>query len=109
MSIIHINQISQKIKELFEAHIDISDLNSSDQQLNDKILTRCLAAYAIYSSVECTPEEAGQSVDGGDDNGIDAIYFSPINKRMLIVQSKFSKDGTGEPSSESVIKFCKGV
>ena len=110
MSIIHINQISQKIKELFDTQIDISDLNPSDSQIGDKILTRCLAAYAIYCSIECTPTEAGQAVvDGGDDNGIDAIYYSPINKRMLIVQSKFSKDGSGEPSSEGINKFCKGV
>jgi len=110
MSIIHINQIAQKVRDLFEAHIDKSDLNTADQQYSEKIHTRCLAAYAVYTSMECSPEEAGQAVvDGGDDNGIDAIYFSPVNKRMLIVQSKFSKDGSGEPSSEAVIKFCKGV
>ena len=110
MSVIHINQISQKIKELFEIHIDKSDLNITDEQYEEKILTRCLAAYGIYCSIECSAIEAAQSVvDGGDDNGIDAIFYSPLNKKMLLVQSKFSKDGTGEPNLEGVIKYCKGI
>lgn len=110
MSVIHINQICQKIKDLFIAELDVSDLNFTDKERENKILTRCLAAYAIYCSIECTTTEAAQSVvDGGDDNGIDAIYYSPANKKMLLVQSKFSKDGSGEPASDGVMKFCRGV
>lgn len=110
MSIIHINQISGKIKELFEKHLDLSDIGLTDQQREEKILTRCLAAYGVYNSIECTPEEAAKSVvDGGDDNGIDAIYYSSVNRKMIIVQSKWSKDGSGEPESAGVGKFCTGI
>lgn len=110
MSIIHINQITNKITELFDEYIDKSDLKESDPQRQDKIITRCLAAYAIYSSIECTPQEAAQSVvDGGDDNGIDALYYSPMHRKMFIVQSKWSKNGQGEPDSQGVAKFCNGV
>lgn len=110
MSIIHINQISTKILELFRDHIDVTDIGANDTQREDKIITRCLAAYAVYNTIECTPQEAGQAVvDGGDDNGIDAIFYSSINRRMVIVQSKWSKDGSGEPDSAGVAKFCTGV
>lgn len=44
MSIIHINQIKEKIKSLFESHLDLSDLSLSDTEIEAKILTRCLAA-----------------------------------------------------------------
>jgi hypothetical protein len=110
MSVIHINQISTKITELFRVHLDLSDIGETDESKEDKIITRCLAAYAVYNTVECSPQEAAQSVvDGGDDNGIDAIFYIPISGRMVIVQSKWSKNGSGEPESAGVSKFCTGV
>jgi len=110
MSILHINQISSKIKKLFEDKIDLVDIGYNDQEKETKILTRCLAAYAIYNSIECSHDDAAASiVDGGNDNGIDAIYYSPSSKRMLIVQSKWIKTGVGEPSSSEIGKFCTGI
>lgn len=100
MSIIHINQIRSKISDIFIDKIDFKDIGENDQQKEDKKITRCLAAYAIYNTIECSPEDAANSVvDGGDDNGIDAIYYSSLNNRVVIVQSKWSNDGTGEPDS----------
>ncbi|GFO59222.1 putative abortive infection phage resistance protein [Geomonas silvestris] len=110
MSVLHVNQISRKIKELFADKIDITDLSSNDKEIESKILTRCLAAYSIYHMAATNEVDAANSVvDGGDDNGIDAIYYSPSNKKMLISQSKWNKSGTGEPSSADVVKFCNGV
>ena len=110
MSILHINQIQQKIRDLFIADIDTKDIKPTDKEKEHKIITRCLAAYAIYSIAECSAKDAALSVvDGGDDNGIDAIYYSPLNKRMFIVQSKFCKSGTGEPNSDDIAKLCRGV
>lgn len=110
MSVLHINQIKTKINSLFNDKLDLSDISELDPQREDKINSRCLAAYAIYLTVECTTEEAASSVvDGGDDNGIDAIFHSPSNKKVVIVQSKFSKDGIGEPDSAGIAKFCTGI
>jgi hypothetical protein len=110
MSVIHINQISSKIQDLFKSYLDLSDIGSNDNQKDEKIITRCLAAYAVYNSFEISAQQAAQSVvDGGDDNGIDAIFYSPTNKKMVIAQSKWSKDGSGEPDSAGVAKFCTGV
>ncbi len=110
MSGIHIKQIGKKIRELFEAHIDFTDIGANDNDRDNKILTRCLAAYGIYTNSDCSIEEAAKSiVDGGDDNGIDAIHYSPLNKKMIILQSKWSNNGTGEPDSAGVLKFCTGI
>lgn len=110
MSIIHITQISNKVSELFSEEIDTKDISINDRDRNDKITTRCLAAYAVYTMSECPIKDAALSVvDGGDDNGIDAIYYSQSNNMMLIVQSKYNKTGKGEPDSASIAKFCKGV
>lgn len=110
MSILHVNQIASKIKELFENKIDFQDIPQNDADRETKILTRCLAAYAIYVLMDCTDNEAALSVtDGGDDNGIDAVYYSSSLRQMVIVQSKWNKKGIGEPDSGEVGKFCKGI
>ena len=110
MSVLHVSQITKKIRELFEDKIDVSDLQENDQERDTKILTRCLAAYAVYYSVGCSAEDAASSiVDGGDDNGIDAILYSPSLKQMVIAQSKWKKAGVGEPDSADVGKFCQGI
>jgi len=110
MSIIHVNQIGSKINTLFGNNIDKSDLNPNDKEIQTKILTRCLAAYAVYCIGDTTLEDAAIAVvDGSDDNGIDAIHYSSSTKRMIIVQSKWKKDGTGEPDSGDTRKFKDGV
>lgn len=110
MSIIHVNQISTKIEEMFGKDINTDDMNINDPEFKTKLLTRCLAAYAVYRIGDTSEGEAADSiVDGGDDNGIDAIYYSTSTKRMTIVQSKWSKKGTGEPESGDVRKFKDGV
>lgn len=110
MSIIHINQIGEKIKKLFIPNLDLRDVPDKDPEKETKILTRCLAAYSIYSLLDPTVEAAaGAVIDGGDDNGIDAIHYSAQNKRMVIAQSKWIKDGKSEPDSGEIAKFCNGV
>ena len=110
MSIIHVNQISTKIEEMFGDKINVDDMNVNDPEYKTKLLTRCLAAYAIHRVGDANEGEAADSiVDGGDDNGIDAIYYSTSTKRMTIVQSKWSKKGTGEPESGDIRKFKDGV
>lgn len=110
MSIIHVNQIGSKINTLFADKIDISDLNPQDKEIQTKILTRCLSAYAVYCIGDTSLAEAASAVvDGADDNGIDAIHYSPSSKRMVIVQSKWKKDGTGEPDNGDLRKFKDGV
>lgn len=110
MSVLHVNQIAGKIKPLFEPFLDLADIGPNDKERDLKILTRCLAAYAIYNHSACTPEQAAKSiVDGGDDNGIDSIFYSPTLKELVIVQSKWIKDGSGEPESGEIGKFCTGI
>lgn len=88
----------------------MSDINPVDRERDTKILTRCLAAYAIYNSIGCSRIDAATSVvDGGDDNGIDALYYSPSSRQLLMVQSKWIKSGVGEPDSGEIGKFCRGV
>ena len=110
MSALKVKQVKAKLLELFEKHLDLSDIGATDVQREDKIVSRCLAAYAVYSKSGCSAQEAADSVwDGGGDNGIDAGYLDQSGARVILAQSKWIKSGTGEPSAAEIGTFANGV
>lgn len=111
MSIIHVNQVRNQITKLFTNLIDLRDVSNANPEMQeDFFLTRGLAAYAIQHLSGTSPSEAAAAVtDAGNDNGIDALYFHEQNKRLYFVQSKWIKDGTGEPGNGDIKKFVAGV
>lgn len=110
MSKIHVGQIAKQITMLFSDKLDLSDIGNKDTDSESKILTRCLAAYAVYVASSCSLEDAAASVtDGHDDNGIDAIHYSEQFNKLTIVQSKWRHDGSGEPSKRDVLIFVNGA
>lgn len=73
-------------------------------------LSRALAAFALNRLAGCTVDEAAKAVvDGGGDGGIDAIWYSPASQKLWIAQSKFIRDGRGEPGLGDVAKFKAGL
>lgn len=111
MSIIHINQIRSQVLKLFTDRIDLSDIGNPPPEMKENFLiTRGIAAYAIHYLAGATPQDAADAVtDAGNDNGIDALFFDEPNKRLYLVQSKWIKDGIGEPDNGGVKKFVAGV
>jgi hypothetical protein len=110
MSSLKVNQIKTKLRSMFEAHLDLSDISSGDQDRESKILSRCLAAFAIYLRAGCSEKEAAAAVwDGSDDNGIDGAYFDAGDSRVLFVQAKWISKGGGEPEAKEIGVFVKGV
>jgi hypothetical protein len=111
MSVIHVNQIRNQIVKLFTGLIDLSDVSKATEEMQqDFFHTRGLAAYAVYFLSGTSPSDAAAAItDAGDDNGIDALFFHEQSKRLYFVQSKWIKDGTGEPSNGDIKKFVSGV
>lgn len=110
MSVLHVTQIARRVRESFESHIPREDLKITDPELDTKLQTRCLAAFAVQATTECTALDAGSSViDGGEDNGLDAVFYSPGQNCLVLVQSKWIKDGKSEADCAEVTKFCNGV
>jgi hypothetical protein len=52
---------------------------------------------------------AAAITDGGNDNGIDALHYDEREKRLYVVQSKWIRDGRGEPDNGDVKKFVAGI
>jgi len=110
MSTLKVNQIRGKIQAMFELHLDVKDIGANDSEREQKILSRCLAAFAVYLTSGCSEKEASESVwDGADDNGIDAAFFDASEKRVIFVQAKWINKGSGEPEAKDLSTFVKGV
>lgn len=110
MTNLKVKQVSSKLRELYEQFLDVSDLSKTDKERETKILTRCLAAHAVQMITSCSEQEAAGAVwDGTDDNGLDAVYHSVPDARIIIVQSKLMSAGSGEPDSGDIAKFANGV
>jgi hypothetical protein len=110
MSSLKVNQIRNKLQMMFESHLDKSDIGANDPARDQKILSRCLAAFAVYKLSGCSEKEASDSVwDGGDDNGIDAAIYDASGRRVIFVQAKWINSGSGEPEAKEINTFVKGV
>jgi len=110
MSTLRVSQTKNKLRQKFETHLDLRDVPAHDADRETKVLTRCLAALAIQLKTACSDDDAGQSVwDGSDDNGIDAAYFDAAESRVVLVQSKWITNGSGEPEAKDIGAFTRGV
>jgi hypothetical protein len=110
VSKLKVNQVKAKLREMFEQHINLSDLSPRDADRDSKVLSRCLAALAVHLQTGCSPEDAGKAVwDGTGDNGIDAAYFDATDSSVVFVQAKWIKVGSGEPAAAEIGTFTKGV
>jgi len=80
------------------------------EEKESNFLSRALAAFAIHKLSGCALDDAvGSVVDGGSDGGIDAIYHAEATNILWVVQSKYHRNGRGEPDLGGVIKFKTGV
>ncbi|HEX3741993.1 MAG TPA: AIPR family protein [Terriglobales bacterium] len=113
MSILHLNQIKSQIEKLFSGRINLSDVINEKTPVDQKeslFLSRALAAYALHYLSRASLDVAAAAVtDGSDDNGLDAIHYDEIERRLYLVQSKWIHSGTGEPDNGEIKKFVSGV
>lgn len=111
MSAIHIRQIKAFLKKSFSEKIDMKDWSKkSDDSQELTFLSRSLAAFSIMHLAGISADEASASiVDGGKDNGIDAILYNKRERVLYLVQSKWKKNGTGSFEKGDLHKFISGV
>ena len=102
-------RIQPKLAELFDGKIDLSDAKNPEEKSN-KYYTRALAALAIVMRCGVDFDIAAQSItDGFHDIGIDAVFNDTAQKKLVLVQSKWRKDGVGSISQEESHTFVEGI
>lgn len=103
------SQIRQKLNEQVIPHLDGSDLQDNSQKA-DHLLSRAIAAVCVRIVADTDIQLACQAiVDGGNDNGIDAIYYDAATATLVIAQSKWNNSHSGSVDSASVLKFVQGA
>ncbi|OBQ33588.1 MAG: hypothetical protein AN487_20045, partial [Anabaena sp. CRKS33] len=99
-------QIIEVLKQDYFPMIPELERNWTPEQHDKNRLSRSLAAFAIANLADLTPSQAAHSIiNGGDDNGIDAVYFDRVNNRLWLVQAKAGK----APNMGDNKKFCDGI
>ena len=82
-------QVNETLKQRFFPIVLPLQQNWTQEQHEKNRLSRSLAALAIQVCAEVTPAQAVNAVmDGGDDNGLDAIYFDRPKNRLWVIQAK---------------------
>lgn len=110
MGLIHVKRIEQKVLEIYNGIIDMSDYNGKPEEEKLKALkSRSIAAYAIFMHTGASAQTCANAVtDGYQDMGIDAVYNDVETKELYFVQSKWMHDGHGSPTQGEILKFIAG-
>jgi hypothetical protein len=61
MSQLKVSQIKTKLLAMFEPYLDLKDVPANDKEREQKILSRCLAALAIYVQAGCSEKDVSVS------------------------------------------------
>lgn len=106
---IEITHVPGRLRQDFTGKIPEATTGTAGER-EANFLSRALAAFAVKKLAGCTLDEAaGAIVDGGGDGGIDAIWYSAASHKLWLAQSKFIRDGRGEPALGDVAKFKTGL
>lgn len=99
-------QIIEVLRSRYFAMIQPLPGNTNQTEIEKNRLSRSLAAFAIEKLAEVAPAQAANAVvDGGNDNGLDAIHFDRMKNILWLVQSKI---GAAADMGDNK-KFCDGI
>ncbi len=84
-------QIAGRLHQIFDDLIVVQKQGGmDDNDVEQRFLTRAFAALSLLNHSDANVSDAAQSItDGGNDDGIDAIYVSETHKKIYLVQSKW--------------------
>ncbi|MGW1661525.1 AIPR family protein [Streptomyces microflavus] len=106
-----VRQVANFLDATYGGLIDMSDFGN--RRPDDLVIarrSRALAAHAVRMVTNWTPAEAAACViDGGNDQGIDAIAVDQDAAHIYLVQSKWSETGTAKGDETAVLKLFSGL
>ena len=106
---INMIRIAAKLNELFQEHVDMSDVEVGNDN-NKQFETRSLAALALMMKSGIDANASCLHItDGYHDMGIDAIYLDETQKQLFVVQSKWRDNGQGSVTQEEMHSFVEGI
>ncbi|PVC85447.1 abortive phage infection protein [Streptomyces sp. CS090A] len=106
-----VRQVRRAFDDTYTDLLDMSDFaGHSEERRADARLSRALAAHAVRIVTGWSARDAALTViDGGGDQGIDAIAIVPEPAHIYLVQAKWSGKGTARAKTEAVHKLLAGL
>ncbi|MGW5102846.1 AIPR family protein [Streptomyces sp. NPDC004100] len=106
-----VRQTERAFDETYTGLIDMSDFgNRPPEHTQPAFRSRALAAHAVRIVTGWTPEQAADCViDGGQDQGIDAIAIDEAAAHIYLVQAKWSPNGKAKADETAVHKLFAGL
>lgn len=105
------NQVSSRLHQIFDDLVRVQKVGGMDDEaVEQRFLTRALAALSLLHFSECNASDAAAAItDGGNDDGIDAVYVSESHKKLYLVQSKWLKNTAKGIELLEFTRFRDGV
>ncbi|MFD7290404.1 AIPR family protein [Streptomyces sp. NPDC059863] len=108
-----VHQVGTAFDAMYTSLLDMSDWASfsEDSQASAR-RSRALAAHAVRIVTGWSPADAAATViDGGNDQGIDAIAVvdTPEQEHIYLVQAKWSPRGTARAKTDAIHKLLAGL
>ncbi|MEU0433278.1 AIPR family protein [Streptomyces sp. NPDC006290] len=106
-----VHQVAKAFDDTYTELIDMSDFgNRQPDQLSNARRSRALAAHAVRIVTGWSADRAAACViDGGGDQGIDAIAVVPEQGHIYLVQAKWSEKCTATADETAVLKLFAGL
>lgn len=106
-----VRQVRRAFDATYTDLLDMSDFaGHSEERRADARLSRALAAHAVRIVTGWSAREAALTViDGGADQGIDAIAIVQDPAHVFLIQAKWSSKGTARAKTEAVHKLLAGL
>ncbi|MDT0379390.1 AIPR family protein [Streptomyces sp. DSM 42041] len=106
-----VRQTQRAFDETYTGLIDVSDFgNRPLEKAKPAFRSRALAAHAVRIMTGWTPEQAADCViDGGQDQGIDAVAIDEAAPHIYLVQAKWSPEGTAKADEIAVHRLFAGL
>ena len=102
-------RIATKLDELFSGKIDLTDIKNPEEA-QTTFYSRAIAALALMMRCGVDEDTAARCItDGYHDMGIDAVYNDSIQKKLILIQSKWRKDGNGGITQTEAGSFAQGA
>ena len=106
VSLLHVRQIETHLRGAYSSEHWQTELD------DDNNLSRLLARYAVDLVLGDRAADGATLIeitDGELDGGIDAVAVDPLTNVVVVVQSKWRKDGGGSVDLAGILKFVNGV
>jgi hypothetical protein len=104
-------QIAGRLHQIFDDLVVVLKQGGmSDAEVEQRFLTRSYAALTLLNMSDANASDAAQSItDGGNDDGIDAVYVSEGHKKIFLVQSKWLSNTRKGVQLADFTRFRDGV